>query len=161
MNEATCVVELSGHAQAYNPLIVTPRIWSHLTFSSMFMNIFTVWLLLRTTDCVIVTFPIGAGTVCQYCNILPIYQLNIHIDMSYLNINILFQCISQLLSAYLAHVQSQFCLPVVNYLEWKCTVVWVCFTYALALAWYQSHLLPYTSILYRQYGIQNNQYAGM
>ena len=34
VNEATCVVKLSGNVQAYNPLIVTPRIWSHLTFSS-------------------------------------------------------------------------------------------------------------------------------
>jgi len=34
VKEATCVLELSGHVQAYNPLIVTPRIWSHSTFSS-------------------------------------------------------------------------------------------------------------------------------
>jgi len=60
-NEATCVVELSGHIQAYNLPIVTPRIWSHLTRPSYqtFMNISTVWpLLLRTTVCVIITFPI-------------------------------------------------------------------------------------------------------
>ena len=33
VNEATLVLELSGHVQAYNPLIVTPRVWSHSTFS--------------------------------------------------------------------------------------------------------------------------------
>ena len=48
---------------------------------------------------------------------MPIYLLNIHIDM-YLNIDISFQpiigCISQLLSAYLTHVQFQFRLPMVN-----------------------------------------------
>ena len=86
------------------------------------------------------------GTIYQYCNILPIYQLNIHIDMSYLNIDISFQpiieCISQLLSTYLAHVQFQFHLPVVNCLEWKRTVVWACFMYTLALAWLQSTHYP-------------------
>jgi len=50
----------------------------------------------------------SAGTIYQYCNILPIYLLNIHIDVSYLNIDTSFQpiieCISRLLSAYLAHV---------------------------------------------------------
>ena len=38
VNEATCVLELGGHVQAYNPLIVnplivTPIVWSHSTFS--------------------------------------------------------------------------------------------------------------------------------
>jgi len=68
---------------------------------------------------------------------LPICLLDVHIDMSYtysfLNIDILFQpiieCVSQLLSAYLTHVQFQFHLSVVCCLEWKHTVVWAFFMY--------------------------------
>ena len=37
---------------------------------------------------------------------------------------------SQLLTAYLAHVQFQFHLSVVNCLEWKHMVVLACFMYA-------------------------------
>ena len=81
-----------------------------------------------------------------------------YVDISqYQRHSIITECILKLLIVYLALVQFHFHSSVINCLEWKCTVVWACLMYAIALVWYQFHPLP--NMTHRQYGVHNSRYS--
>jgi len=119
----------------------------------------------RIHICIQYVLHTSAGTIYQYCNRLPIYLLNIHIDMSYLNIDndiistnyrmhiAIIECISctctvpvSLTCGQVFGVSVQFCEPVLYIL----------------LHWFDIHPTHYPIYpIYRQYGVHSNRCAGL